>query len=329
MFRLPALLPTPSPVSRPFLLPHAPPLPATRHARHARHARLSVRRASAWAAAQAEVDAQVAAWRRAHGERRTLLIVYHSRTGGAAAMAAAAAQGALDGLERPGRVPRLHACWDTAEFRVPGAIGGPGAPSAASSHAGNPGPGSGSAPPCPGRPGAPDSSWTTAAGPGVISGPGASDTPPSTSGTPAEADADAEGEADAVDVRVLPAPLAGPADLLTASGYVFVCPENLAALSGPMKDFFDRCFYPVLHRLNGRPYQALVCAGSDGAGAAAQLERIATGWRLRRVADTLVCNVRAQTEESVYAPKHLAPQDRDRCRDAGMRIAVGISVGMF
>ncbi len=49
-----------------------------------------------------------------------------------------------------------------------------------------------------------------------------------------------------------------------------------------LKDFFDRCYYPALGPSNGRPYACLVCAGSDGSGAVRQIERIATGWRLKR-----------------------------------------------
>jgi multimeric flavodoxin WrbA len=54
-------------------------------------------------------------------------------------------------------------------------------------------------------------------------------------------------------VRLAAATAAGPADLLESSGYLFACPENLAAMSGLMKDFFDRSYYPVLERLQGRP----------------------------------------------------------------------------
>ncbi|MNS86461.1 Flavodoxin [compost metagenome] len=95
----------------------------------------------------------------------------------------------------------------------------------------------------------------------------------------------AEGD---VDVRLLHAQATQPSDVLAANAYVFATPENLAAMSGMMKDFFDRCYYPVLDRINGRAYASLVCAGSDGHGAARQIERIATGWRLKPVAEPSV-----------------------------------------
>ncbi|WP_431270881.1 flavodoxin family protein [Dankookia sp. P2] len=102
------------------------------------------------------------------------------------------------------------------------------------------------------------------------------------------AEAAARGAGAEAEVRLLPAEAAGPEDLLDAQGYLFAAPENLASLSGPMKDFFDRCYYPVLDRLNGRPYALLIAAGSDGTGAARQAARIATGWRLRAVAEPLI-----------------------------------------
>src|SRR3569833_2006880 len=81
---------------------------------------------------------------------------------------------------------------------------------------------------------------------------------------------------------------AGPEMLLESSGYLFASPENLAAMSGLMKDFFDRTYYPVLDRIQGRPYAVLICAGSDVTNAARQIERIATGWRLKAIADPLI-----------------------------------------
>jgi multimeric flavodoxin WrbA len=89
----------------------------------------------------------------------------------------------------------------------------------------------------------------------------------------------AGGEAE-VQVRLLGAVATQPEDVLAADGYIFATPENLASMAGLMKDFFDRTYYPVLDRINGRPYATLICAGSDGSNAARQIERIATGWRL-------------------------------------------------
>src|SRR5918996_4231151 len=100
-----------------------------------------------------------------------------------------------------------------------------------------------------------------------------------------------------VDVRLVKAREANAEDLLNADGYIFVTPENLAAISGVMKDFFDRTFYAVLDRIIGRPYATLVCAGSDGENAVRQIARICTGWKLRVVADPIIVCTHAQTPE--------------------------------
>src|SRR3712207_4652920 len=138
----------------------------------------------------------------------------------------------------------------------------------------------------------------------------------------------AAAEAD-VAVRLLPASQAQPSDVLTADGYIFGTPENLAAVSGLMKDFFDRTYYPVLERINGRPYATLICAGSDGHNAARQIERIATGWRLKPIADPLIVCTHAQTPEAVLAPKVIGPDDLKRCEELGAALAAGMSIGMF
>ncbi len=145
------------------------------------------------------------------------------------------------------------------------------------------------------------------------------------------AEAAAEGasaEAEAT-VRLLAAVKAEPADVLTADGYLFACPENLAAMAGQMKDFFDRTYYPVLERINGRPYAALICAGSDGQNAARQIVRIVTGWRLRQIANPLIVNTNAQTPEAILAPKTIATVDLDRCRNLGAAMAAGLAAGIF
>ena len=132
-----------------------------------------------------------------------------------------------------------------------------------------------------------------------------------------------------ITVRHLQAEQATPKDLLAADGYLFATPENLAALSGAMKEFLDRCYYPCLDRLNGRPYAALICAGSDGTNAARQLARICTGWRLREIAPPLIIKTGAQTPEAILAPKTIPPSDLALCAERGATLAAGLALGIF
>ncbi|MCK9382109.1 MAG: NAD(P)H-dependent oxidoreductase [Sulfuritalea sp.] len=132
-----------------------------------------------------------------------------------------------------------------------------------------------------------------------------------------------------VTTRLLHASAAQAADVIGADGYVFATPENLAAISGLMKDFFDRCYYPALDRINGRPYAVLICAGSDGQNAVRQIDRIATGWRLRRVAEPIIVCTHAQTAEQILAPKTIGATDLDRCRELGATLAAGLAMGVF
>ena len=145
----------------------------------------------------------------------------------------------------------------------------------------------------------------------------------------AEAAAAAARAEEGVVVRLLRAVDAGPADVLAADGYLFATPENLAAIAGLMKDFFDRCYYPALDRIQGRPYAALVCAGSDGGNALRQIERIATGWRLKAVAPGLVVCTHAQTPERILAPKVIGADELARCAELGEGLAAGLSAGVF
>jgi multimeric flavodoxin WrbA len=143
----------------------------------------------------------------------------------------------------------------------------------------------------------------------------------------AEAAAEAAGaEADAV---LKSAEQATPEDLLRADGYIFCAPENLAAISGLMKEFFDRCYYPVLGRIEGRPYAQMICAGSDGENAARQVARIATGWRLKDVQPPLIICTHAQTPEAILAEKTIPQHQLDQCREIGAALGAGLTLGVF
>lgn len=150
-----------------------------------------------------------------------------------------------------------------------------------------------------------------------------------TGGSQQMAEAAAAAAREEAPTTLMMADQAGPEDLLRADGYLFCAPENLAAIAGVMKDFFDRCYYPVLGRVEGRPYSQMVCAGSDGENAARQTARIAQGWRLKEVQPPLIICTHAQTPEEILAEKTIPDEDLALCRDLGAAMAAGLSIGVF
>jgi multimeric flavodoxin WrbA len=145
----------------------------------------------------------------------------------------------------------------------------------------------------------------------------------------AEAAAKGAGAEPKVRVSLLHAADARVKDVLGADGYVFATPENLGTMSGMMKNFFDRTYYAALERIVGRPYAALICAGSDGENAARQMARIVTGWRLKPVAEPIIVCTHAQTPEVILSPKVIGAYDLSRCEELGATIAGGLALGIF
>lgn len=141
----------------------------------------------------------------------------------------------------------------------------------------------------------------------------------------AAAAADGAGEA----ALLLPCEAATAEHFLAARGYLFCAPENLASLSGAMKEMFDRLYYPLLGRIEGRGYASAIAAGSDGTGTQRQLDRIVTGWRLRRVAEPFTVNLAADTPTAILATKVVPPPMLTRCRELGAALATGLAEGML
>lgn len=122
-------------------------------------------------------------------------------------------------------------------------------------------------------------------------------------------------------VRLLRAEEVQADDLLQAQGYVFCAPENLGSLSGAMKECLDRTYYAVLDQIAGRPYGMAIAAGTDGAGACRQLERIATGWRLQLATPALIARNGAQHPADILAEKTLSAEHASAATELGGMVA--------
>ena len=110
---------------------------------------------------------------------------------------------------------------------------------------------------------------------------------------------------------------AGPEDVLAADAIALGTPENFGYMSGMMKDFLERVFYPCEGKIEGRPWALFVSAGQDGSGAITSVERIVTGLRLKKV------------REPILALREVTPEVIAQCEELGATLAVGLAAGVL
>jgi multimeric flavodoxin WrbA len=120
-----------------------------------------------------------------------------------------------------------------------------------------------------------------------------------------------------VELRARPALDADADDLLWAQALLIGTPEHFGYMSGAVKDFMDRTFYPVEGRVEGLPYAIFVSAGNDGTGAVNSIERIALGYKWKKVAEAVI--VKGEIDEEA----------RQRCTELGQILASGLTLGIF
>lgn len=121
----------------------------------------------------------------------------------------------------------------------------------------------------------------------------------------------------AVHTRLRKALRADLNDLLWAHGLVLGTPENFGYMSGALKHFLDRTYYPAQGKVSGLPYALFISAGNDGTGAVSSIERIARGYPLKAVCEPLIA--RGELDSEVL----------QRCEELGETIASGVAWGIF
>ena len=110
---------------------------------------------------------------------------------------------------------------------------------------------------------------------------------------------------------------AGADDLLWANAVILGTPEHFGYMSGALKDFFDRTFYPCENRTAGLPWGLFISAGNDGTGTRTAVERIVAGYRWKSVIEPIIV---------VGEPDAAA---LELCRELGATLAAGLAAEIF
>lgn len=105
--------------------------------------------------------------------------------------------------------------------------------------------------------------------------------------------------------------------VLQADAIILGTTENFGAMSGLMKDFFERIYYPCLEEKQGLPYALYIKAGLDGTGTRIGVEKILAGLRWKAVQDVLLLKGEYKNDFEI------------QCEELGTSVAAGLEAGIF
>lgn len=106
-------------------------------------------------------------------------------------------------------------------------------------------------------------------------------------------------------------------DVLSCDAIILGTTENLGYMSGALKDFFDRIYYPCLEEKQGLPFSYYIRARHDGTGTQRAIQGICNGLKWKQIQPEVICKGEWQNDFLT------------KCNNLGENIACGLDFGIY